>query len=137
MHEQAARERVRDARVGRLATVRDDGRPHVVPCCYALIDDSVFTAVDAKPKSTTALQRLANIAAVPYASLVVDHYDDDDWTSLWWVRVDGSAAIVDDEPTRERALDALAMKYEQYRDARPRGAVVELRIEQWRWWSAR
>ena len=128
---------LRGARVGRLATVRPDGQPHIVPCCFALVGDTVVTAVDAKPKSTTALQRLANIDVNPRASLLVDHYDDD-WAQLWWVRVDGIAAMLGDGDgaERDRAIDALAAKYEQYRTTRPTGPVIVLRVERWRWWSS-
>src|SRR5947209_988633 len=82
------RQRMREARVGRLATVTGEGRPHVVPCCFVLAGDAavVYSAVDGKPKSTLQLRRLANIRANPYASLLVDHYADD-WSALWWVRV--------------------------------------------------
>src|SRR5690606_37163913 len=83
--ERTMRARVAAARVGTLATVTRDGRPHVVPCCFAVDDDTVWSAVDAKPKSTLALRRLENVRANPAASLLVDHYEDD-WTRLWWVR---------------------------------------------------
>ena len=46
-------------RVARLATVGPDGRPHVVPICFALDGDTLYTAVDSKPKSTRRLRRLA------------------------------------------------------------------------------
>ena len=95
------RARAAAARVGHLATVTPDGRPHVVACCFALEGDRVWTAVDAKPKATPRLQRLANLRAHPRASLLVDHYEED-WTRLWWVRIDGPARIHDDGPERER-----------------------------------
>jgi PPOX class probable F420-dependent enzyme len=128
------------APVARLATVRPDGSPHVVPVTFALsVDgDQIVFAVDSKPKSTTALQRLANIAAEPRVSFLVDHYDDD-WNQLWWVRADGVARQLDrdSEPdAREAALDALAAKYRQYRDVRPAGPVVRTRIRRWVDWTA-
>jgi PPOX class probable F420-dependent enzyme len=122
-------ELVAAARVGRLATVTREGRPHVVPVCFAFHDDKIVTAVDAKPKSTRALRRLENVRATGRASLLVDHYEED-WARLWWVRVDGAADVVDDEA----AIDALAAKYEQYRAARPAGPVIALRPETWRSW---
>lgn len=134
------RQRVVDARVGRLATVRDDGRPHLVPCCFALVGDIVYSAVDTKPKSTMALRRLANLRANGHASLLVDHYDDD-WSALWWIRLDGSARVLDatTDPgaaaEQARALDLLAAKYPQYRERRPPGAVLALDVERWRAWS--
>jgi PPOX class probable F420-dependent enzyme len=128
------RARVAGARVGRLATVTRTGRPHVVPCCFALVDDTVVSAVDAKPKSTLALRRIDNIRTNPAATLLVDHYDDD-WTALWWVRVDGSAVIVADPSARDNALAALRDKYPQYREQPPVGPVISLTIEAWRGWS--
>ena len=129
-----ARRRVADARVARLGTVTEDGRPHLVPCCFTLVDDTVVTAVDAKPKSTLALRRLANVRAHPAASVLVDHYDDVDWSLLWWVRVDGTARVLDQGAERERALAALAAKYPQYRRTPPPGAVIALDISAWRAW---
>ncbi len=123
------------ARVARLATVTVAGAAHVVPCCFAVLDDGrIVTAVDAKPKSTLALRRLDNITANPAVSLVVDYYDDD-WTQLWWVRVDGEANMLHDGATYELTLDALAAKYEQYRETRPAGAVIEITPTIWRSWS--
>ena len=127
------RRRVAEARVGRLATVTGDGRPHLVPCCFVLHDDVVFSAVDAKPKSTLALRRLANLRANAAASLLVDHYVED-WSELWWVRVDGPGRIIDAGPERDEAVDQLAAKYDQYRRARPPGPVVAISATSWRAW---
>jgi PPOX class probable F420-dependent enzyme len=126
----AIAERLAAARVGRLATVTADGRPHVVPVAFALHAGAIVTAVDAKPKSTTALKRLENVRATGRASLLVDHYEED-WARLWWIRVDGPAAVVDDEA----AIDALAAKYEQYLAARPPGPVIAVEPERWRSWG--
>ena len=93
-------------------------------------------AVDAKPKVTPRLQRLANVRAHPRASLLVDHYEED-WDALWWVRVDGPAAVLDDGEEREAALAALIAKYRQYATAAPRGAVIAIAVERWSGWSAR
>lgn len=134
MDESVMRARVAEARVGRLATVTAEGRPHAVPCCYALVDDTVVTAVDAKPKSTTHLRRLDNVRANPAATLLVDHYDDRDWGQLWWVRVDGRARVVASGDEREAALDLLADKYPQYRERRPPGAVLVVDRLRWRGW---
>src|SRR5262245_39544643 len=128
------RAEVAAARVGRLATVTPEGQPHVVPCCFAVVGEEIVTAVDGKPKSTLALRRLENIRAHPAASLLVDHYDDD-WQRLWWVRVDGTARVVEDEHVRAAAIDALREKYAQYRAEPPSGAVVSLAIGAWRGWS--
>ncbi|MGH9921086.1 MAG: TIGR03668 family PPOX class F420-dependent oxidoreductase [Nitrososphaerales archaeon] len=128
-----ARRLLGDARVGRLSTLTADLRPHVVPCCFALSADVVYSAVDAKPKSTLALRRLENLRAHPQAALLVDHYDED-WTALWWIRVDGEGRIVDTAVEKERALGILEAKYAQYRALRPPGDVIALEIERWRSW---
>jgi PPOX class probable F420-dependent enzyme len=133
MEPEERRLRLAAAPVGRLATVTPDGRPHVVPCCFALVDDVVVTAVDHKPKSTTALRRLENVRARPVASLVVDHYEDD-WSALWWVRVDGAARVLDEGAERTAAIDALAAKYPQYAERPPQGPVLALDVRTWRAW---
>jgi len=96
MDEDEARRRFEAARVGRLATVTPNRMPHLVPVMFALVDDFLYTAVDDKPKTTVALQRLANIDATGRASLLVGEYTED-WTTLWWVRVDGSAQVLTDD----------------------------------------
>ncbi len=127
------RERVAGARVARLGTVTVDGAPHLVPCCFALAGDTAYSAVDGKPKSTLALRRLANVRANPHASLLVDHYAED-WSTLWWVRVDGTGRVIEGGPERDRALALLGDKYEQYRRQPPPGPVVALDITTWRAW---
>ena len=128
------RQRVRDARVARLATVTADEHPHVVPCCFVLADaDVLYTAVDGKPKSTLALRRLANIRAHPYASLLVDYYADD-WSALWWVRVDGAARVISAGVERDQAIRQLTAKYAQYVHAPPAGAVIVIDGLRWRGW---
>ena len=128
-------DRVMEARVARLATIDPEGRPHLVPVCFALDGDTAYSAVDQKPKRSQELQRLENIRANPAVALIVDHYDED-WTQLWWVRLRGQAAVLEPGPERERALALLADKYEQYRADPPRGDVLAVRVEEWRSWSA-
>ena len=131
------RRRVQEARVGHLATVRSDGRPHCVPCCFTLSGSGevVYSAVDAKPKSTPALLRLDNLRANPSASLLVDHYGED-WSALWWVRIDGTARIIGSGPEFNRALVELTAKYEQYARQPPPGPVVAIDIHGWRAWPS-
>lgn len=129
------RSRVEQARVARLATVRPDGAPHLVVVTFALHGDTVVTAVDDKPKRTQQLQRLRNLQERPAAALLVDHYDED-WSQLWWVRLDGEAQIVRDEPRRTDALVPLVAKYEQYRTAGPRGPVILFTVRSAVSWSA-
>lgn len=149
------RERFASARVGRLATVTPDGRPHVVPVVFVLVHDAsggghadghgdmVWTAVDDKPKTTRALARLANIRATPAVSLLVDEYDDD-WSRLWWVRLDGTADVLDGadpsaevpDPDLASVRAALAAKYPPYRLAPPAGPFIRIRPERWVSWAA-
>src|SRR4051812_13262884 len=86
--EDEQRRRVAAARVGRLGTSEGDGAPHLVPVCFVLSADTVYSAVDGKPKRTTRLRRLANVRARPAATLLVDEYAED-WSRLWWVRLRG------------------------------------------------
>lgn len=132
-----ARGRFAAARVARLATVAADGAPHLVPAVFAVVDDVVWSAVDDKPKSTRALRRLANIAAHPRVSLLVDHYDDD-WTRLWWVRADGTARVLEPTDSATRVgRDALVARYPQYEHRPPGGPFVAVDVDAWRGWSAR
>jgi PPOX class probable F420-dependent enzyme len=154
MNEAEARRRLVAGRVGRLATVTADGTPHLVPVVFATVDDVLYTAVDSKPKTTVALQRLANIDATGRASLLVDEYTED-WSTLWWVRVDGSARVLDVDggerqrpvqrlggpgsaqpEARDSALEALTHKYPQYVSNPPTGPVIAIRLARWRWWEA-
>ena len=123
------------ARVARLATTDADGSPHLVPVVFALVGETVWTAVDAKPKTTTILRRLDNVRAHPAVSLLVDHYADD-WATLWWVRADGVATVLDVDEGRA-GLDALTAKYPQYQDNPPPGPVLRVDVTRWVSWSAR
>ena len=93
--------------------------------------DKLYTAVDGKPKRTRRLQRLRNIEADPRVEVVIDHYDDD-WAALWWVRLRGTARIVDDP----RAMELLAAKYAQYAEHPPAGPVIAVAIEERSEWTA-
>jgi PPOX class probable F420-dependent enzyme len=133
----AARARFAAARVARLATADAGGRPHLVPVCFALAGDTVYVAVDAKPKRTQKLKRLANLAENPAAALLADHYDDADWSRLWWARADGTARILEgSDPERLRALELLAERYRQYAETRPPGPVIAIDVFRWSGWSA-
>ena len=131
------RARFARARVARLATVDGQHRPHLVPVCFALDGATIVTAVDAKPKTTTALRRVANVRANPAVSLLVDHYDDDDWTQLWWARADGDARVLDDGPDHEQAVARLVARYAQYRATPPSGPAIVVTVRRWRGWAWR
>jgi PPOX class probable F420-dependent enzyme len=125
---------VDEARVARLATIGPDGLPHLVPVCFALEGDRLYSAVDHKPKRSQRLQRLENIRRRPDVALIVDHYDED-WSRLWWVRLRGRGQVLETGPERERALALLAAKYEQYRAQPPTGAVIAIEVADWRGWQ--
>lgn len=130
-----ARRLVGAARVARLATVSADGAPHAVPVCYALVGDVVYTAVDHKPKRHSRLRRVANLEATGHASLLVDEYTED-WSRLWWVRMDGCGRVVDDPDEAGRARSALVARYPQYAGRPPEGPVLAIHIDRWVGWSA-
>jgi PPOX class probable F420-dependent enzyme len=133
MDDMTMRTRFMAARVAHLATISGTSRPHVVPCCFAVDGDTAYSAVDGKPKSTRALQRVTNIRTNPPATLLVDHYDED-WTLLWWVRIDTDGRVLDGGAEFDNAVTLLRAKYEQYRRDAPEGPVVALDILTWRGW---
>ncbi|WP_459549964.1 TIGR03668 family PPOX class F420-dependent oxidoreductase [Nocardia sp. X0981] len=134
MNAQQARARFAAARVARLATVTAAGRPHIVPIVFAVAGDTVYTAVDAKPKSTIALRRLANIEAHPEVAVLADFYDED-WSRLWWVRADGTARIAGGDEQR-RGLELLTSRYPVYVTQPPPGPVLTIEIIRWSGWAA-
>jgi PPOX class probable F420-dependent enzyme len=122
--------------VARLATTAPDGTPHLVPVVFAVGDgDVVYTAVDAKPKTTRRLRRLSNIRGNPRVCLLVDHYADD-WTRLWWVRADGAAAIHDGDAAMATGYRLLRAKYPQYESVSLDGPVIAVTVGRWSSWHA-
>ncbi|CCK54066.1 TIGR03668 family PPOX class F420-dependent oxidoreductase [Mycobacterium canetti] len=127
--------------VARLATITPDGIPHLVPVVFALGatgaagEDVIYTAVDAKPKTTQRLRRLANLENNPQASMLVDSYADD-WTQLWWVRADGVAAIHRDGEVMHAAYGLLRAKYAQYQSVPLNGPVIAIAVRRWASWHA-
>jgi PPOX class probable F420-dependent enzyme len=121
-------------RVARLATTGAEMLPHLVPVTFALTGDVVVTAVDQKPKTTTDLRRLRNIADNPRVALLWDRYDED-WTRLWWVRGDGVADVVHTGDRWDAAVAALRERYAQYRESPPRGPAVLITVGSWSGWS--
>ncbi len=123
--------------VGRLATIAGDGRPHLVPVCFALVGEEIAIAIDEKPKREgVRLARLRNIERDARVSLLVDRYDAD-WTQLAWVRVDGDATVVEQGKQWTEALDVMKARYVQYRvmqlEALPVIRVRPTSVSGWRW----
>ena len=129
------RERVRTAKVARLATTDPDGRSHLVPIVFVLDGERLYSAVDAKPKRSRRLRRVANARERSDVTVLVDHYEDD-WGRLWWVSLRGRARVLDTGKEAERALQLLVEKYEQYRRELPGCPVLAVDILEWRSWEA-
>ncbi len=139
MNVEEARRRFAAAKVARLASAAADGRPHLVPVVFAvggnpLDGDRIYSVVDSKPKRTTALKRLANIRENPFAAMLVDHYDDADWSGLWWVRADGRGRVL--ALQQPEAQHALALLRERYPQQQPVGVVLAVDVQRWSGWSA-
>jgi PPOX class probable F420-dependent enzyme len=127
--------RLTAAPVARLATTDPDGRPHLVPIVFALDGDTLYSAVDRKPKRSTTLRRIENARARPDVTVLVDHYEDD-WEQLWWIQLRGRARVLDDGAEHDRALELLAAKYPQYRAEPPGGPVLAVDVTDVRGWTA-
>ncbi len=125
---------IQSQRVAHLATASADGRPHVVPVCFAYLDGHIYIAIDEKPKRSLRLKRLRNIEANPQVAIVLDRYDED-WSRLAWVLVQGTAAVLDRGPEHGRAVAALREKYPQYLEmaleGRPVISVTAERVSSW------
>ncbi len=130
-----AQRRFASTRVAMLATVSADGRPHLVPCTFAVDGDSIYVAVDHKPKTTTNLRRLRNIAANRNVAMLADHYEED-WQALWWARADGGASVLAEPAEMTGPVRLLAEKYSQYADRPPGGPVIAISVTAWSGWSA-
>ena len=133
MTSEEARARFAAARVARLATADAAGRPHLVPIAFAVDGDTVFSAVDAKPKRTKELRRLANVRENPVVSLLVDHWDEDDWGELWWARADGTGRVLD--PAEGEARRAVDLLRERYPRQEVTGEILAVTVERWSGWA--
>jgi PPOX class probable F420-dependent enzyme len=123
------------ARVATLATTDPDGRPHLVPIVFALEGDTLYSAVDRKPKRSRTLRRIENARVRPDVTVLVDHYDDD-WSRLWWIRLRGRARVLDEGEERAHALGLLAAKYPQYVAEPPDGPVLAVDVTETRDWES-
>jgi PPOX class probable F420-dependent enzyme len=127
--------RLTAARVARLATTDPDGRPHLVPIVFALEGDTLYTAVDRKPKRSSKLRRIENARTRPDVTILVDHYEEN-WDRLWWIRLRGHARVLDEGAERDRALALLQEKYPQYRAEPPDGPVLAVDVTDVREWQS-
>jgi PPOX class probable F420-dependent enzyme len=113
-------------RLAHLATADAGGAPHVVPICFAISGETLYVAIDEKPKKTAGLnlRRLKNIAENPRVAIVADVYDDRDWSRLGFVLLRATARIIEPGPAEHaQAIRILRERYPQYRamalDERP------------------
>ena len=124
-------------RIARLATIDERGRPHVVPVCFARDGSTVYIAIDEKPKQgdPSRLRRLRNIAANPHVQLLLDVYDDTDWSRLRFVQLRGTASDLRPGEQHAQALALLRARYPQYRtmalEDRPVIAIGIERVVEW------
>ena len=123
---------VAETRVARLTTADANGAPHVMPVCYVLDGETVYSVVDRKPKRAGAmrLRRIRNILANPQVALLLDGYDED-WSRLWYVLLHGVASVIHRGPERRWALTLLRKKYPQYAAMNLEGRPV-IRMRIWR-----
>jgi PPOX class probable F420-dependent enzyme len=135
MNEDEAREHFAAAQVATLGTVSPHGVPHLVPVVFAVANDMVYTAVDAKKKTTHRLRRMRNIEENPHVCMLANHYADD-WDQLWWVRADGTAEIHDRGEEMAAGYDLLRRKYPQYQRLSLTGPVISIAITRWSSWRA-
>lgn len=118
-----------------MATISASGAPDIVPVTFALVDDTVYTAVDHKAKTTRDLTRLANIRADERVTLLVDEYNED-WSKLWWCRLRGNAQVALEGKAFETGIETLTAKYEHYRRTRLRGPVIVISVTETTGWAA-
>ena len=129
--------------VGSLATVGKGGRPHVVPIVFVHLSGEIWSTIDGKPKTGGEMTRIRNIRCDPRISLLFEHYDED-WTRLWWLRVDGEAEVRTPadpgaDPEVVAALAALRRKYAQYAEISmlaPSATLLRIRVGSRRSWCA-
>jgi PPOX class probable F420-dependent enzyme len=130
-----ARDRFVRSRVVRLATADAAGRPHVVPCTFAIdAAGRIVIGIDNKPKASANLRRLTNIAANPRVSLLADFYSDD-WEQLWWARADGTATIERTGTEHAEHWRLLRARYLQYEGQILGGPVIVVQVATWSGWA--
>jgi len=132
---ETAYRRMCSAKVARLATINADGTPHLVPIVFVIRNETLYTAVDGKPKRSRRLRRIENARSRPHVTVLADHYEAD-WSRLWWVRLEGRARVLDAGEEATLALRLLIERYEQYRRAKPDVPVLAIDIRRWSGWES-
>lgn len=122
-------------RVATLGTLRAEGSPHLVPCVFSAADPLIYIPVDTKPKRTRELTRVRNIEADPRVVILVHNWAED-WSRLWWVRLDGHARVLRGHGEMEKPRRLLVTRYTQYTDAAQLGPVIAVEVQSWTGWEA-
>lgn len=137
LDEDTARTRLAGQLHGVLCTLHPERGPDPQPVVYAVSDDGyVGVPIDrVKPKTSSRLQREDNLAADPRASLLVEHWETEDWSRLWWVRAQLEHAADPDPALVDDLADRLAATVPQYAD-KPFHRVLVCRIVRLTGWAA-
>ena len=107
-----------EARRATLATISPAGLPRLVPICFVVVDDVIWSPLDDKPKAVSdvrSLARVRDVLARPDVALLVDRWSED-WAALAWLRLACRAALVEPGDVPEGVIEALRAKHAQYRD---------------------
>jgi PPOX class probable F420-dependent enzyme len=118
-----------------LATIGEDGGPHLVPICFTWAGDVIWTAIDGKPKGSDELQRLKDIKKNSSVAFTVDRWDED-WSRLAWLQARGKATLLTEQEAIDKAYAALRSKYPQYGETPLEGPVLRIEVDRWLGWSA-
>ena len=126
-------------RIAHLGTIAQGGQPHLIPVCFARVEERFVVAIDGKPKRGGTLARVANIERDPRCTMLWDRYDED-WTRLAWVRADGTATVLASGREFPEGLAALRARYLQYQamelERLPLIVFSPSRTVSWRWDNA-
>jgi len=137
---EASHERLAAHEHGVLATLHAGRGADLVPVVYVVVGQHVGIPVDVvKPKVSSRLQRERNLEADQRATLLVEHWDRDDWSQLWWVRA-GLTWLADEVASAppglaEQMADRLAARHLQYRN-RPFARILVFRVDAVTGWTA-
>ena len=137
------------ARTATLATIDAQGRPRLVPICFAMRSEAsgedpvLYTPLDEKPKrgsDVRGLARVRDILAIPEVALLIDHWDED-WLQLAWLRLSGTAELLEpdgpDIVAHAEAVGLLRARYPQYAmHALESLPIIRVRVDRALGWEA-